>query len=132
MIRGSSRLIVVAVGAALASAPGTLRAQSGGTGEPPLRFNGDPYADLAIGAPYGWVGAVQAGVVNVLHGSYPGGLTASQSQLWDQSVLGRTRTAPRPGTSSATRWRSPTSTAIVTSTWRSACAGELMNPAPAP
>ena len=88
MSNASSRLAVLVLAAVLASAPGILRAQSGDTGEPPLRFNGDPFADLAIGAPYAWVGAVQAGAVNVLHGSSPDGLTALQSQLWDQSVLG--------------------------------------------
>ncbi len=88
MSKASLRLTVLAVVMALALAPGKLRAQSGDTGEPPLRFNGDPFADLAIGAHSVDVGgAGAAGAVNVLYGSSPDGLTVSQSQLWDQSVL---------------------------------------------
>jgi hypothetical protein len=48
-------------------------------------FNGDTRADLAIGAP----GENNfAGVVHVLYGSSPGGLTATGSQLWSQDSPG--------------------------------------------
>jgi hypothetical protein len=48
-------------------------------------FNGDTRADLAIGAP----GENSfAGVVHVLYGSSPGGLTATGSQLWSQNSPG--------------------------------------------
>jgi hypothetical protein len=48
-------------------------------------FNGDTRADLAIGAPLENAGA---GVVHVLYGSSPGGLTATGSQLWSQNSPG--------------------------------------------
>lgn len=47
-------------------------------------FNGDSFADLAVGAPFEDVGGrVDAGAVNVMYGS-PTGLTASGSQYWNQ------------------------------------------------
>ena len=49
-------------------------------------FNNDGFADLAIGVPFEWVGAVQfAGAVNVLYGS-AGGLqaTSPDDQFWNQ------------------------------------------------
>jgi hypothetical protein len=48
-------------------------------------FNGDGAADLAIGAQGEDFGA---GVVHVLYGSAPGGLTATGSQLWSQNSPG--------------------------------------------
>ncbi|HEX3764139.1 MAG TPA: M12 family metallopeptidase [Kofleriaceae bacterium] len=49
-------------------------------------FNGDGYADLAVGMPYKDVGAAaDAGSVVVLYGSATG-LTATGSQLWDQNT----------------------------------------------
>lgn len=48
-------------------------------------FNGDTRADLAIGAP-GENGF--AGLVHVLYGSEPAGLTATGSQLWWQNSAG--------------------------------------------
>ncbi len=54
-------------------------------------FNGDGFADLAIGAPFEAVGsAASAGAVNVLYGSAQG-LTSAGSQIWTQDsdqVLG--------------------------------------------
>ncbi|MEZ6014941.1 MAG: FG-GAP repeat protein [Planctomycetota bacterium] len=51
-------------------------------------FNGDGYADLAVGAPGASVsGHDGAGSVNVLLGS-SSGLTASGDQLWDQDCAG--------------------------------------------
>ena len=56
---------------------------------PPLTggadFNGDGFADLAVGVPDEDVGAVaNAGAVNVLYGS-ASGLTGASSQLWHQN-----------------------------------------------
>jgi FG-GAP repeat len=48
-------------------------------------FNGDTQADLAIGAP-GENGF--AGLVHVLYGSEPAGLTATGSQVWSQNSPG--------------------------------------------
>lgn len=51
-------------------------------------FNGDGFADLAIGAHFESVGALAtAGVVHVLLGS-AAGLTAAGDQLWHQDVAG--------------------------------------------
>jgi hypothetical protein len=51
-------------------------------------FNGDGYADLAVGVPLEDVGTLQdAGAVNVLYGSATG-LRASGSQFWHQDVAG--------------------------------------------
>jgi hypothetical protein len=61
----------------------------------PLRadFNGDGAADLAIGVP----GEDDfSGVVQVLYGASPGGLTAVGSQLWSQNSPG-IASAPEPG-----------------------------------
>jgi FG-GAP repeat len=58
----------------------------------PLRadFNGDGAADLAIGVP----GENNfSGVVQVLYGASPGGLTATGSQLWSQNSPGIADTA---------------------------------------
>ncbi|MGH2554307.1 MAG: hypothetical protein ACRDHO_01130 [Actinomycetota bacterium] len=47
-------------------------------------FNGDSFADLAVGAPFEDVGGrVDAGAVNVIYGS-SSGLTAAGSQYWTQ------------------------------------------------
>jgi FG-GAP repeat protein len=55
---------------------------------PKSDFNGDGFADLAIGAPLDDVGAAtDAGVVNVIYGS-PGGLSAPGNQLWTQDSPG--------------------------------------------
>jgi hypothetical protein len=49
-------------------------------------FDGDSYADLAVGVPFEDVGSVvNAGAVSVLRGA-PRGLTATGNQLWDQDV----------------------------------------------
>jgi hypothetical protein len=51
-------------------------------------FNGDGFADLAIGVPFEDVGTVaDAGAVNVLYGS-PVGLTAAGNELWNQDASG--------------------------------------------
>jgi hypothetical protein len=57
----------------------------------PSDFNGDGYADLAIGVPFEDVGpyriAGEAGGVNVVYGS-PKGLTATGNQFWSQDSPG--------------------------------------------
>jgi hypothetical protein len=68
--------------------PGTAKAGDWfgwglGTGD----FNGDTYADLAIGAPQDDGSARNAGSETVLYGS-PSGLTATGSQLWTQDSPG--------------------------------------------
>ncbi len=50
-------------------------------------FDGDGYADLAIGAPLEDLRVPDAGAVHVLYGS-PDGLTAEHSQLWHQGSPG--------------------------------------------
>jgi hypothetical protein len=50
-------------------------------------FNGDGYADLAIGSPYEDIdGKTNTGKVNVANGSYYG-LTSTNSQLWTQDAF---------------------------------------------
>jgi FG-GAP repeat len=52
------------------------------------RFNGDQFADLAVGVPFEDVGTtMDGGAVNVLYGS-PTGLTTEGSQFWTQGSLG--------------------------------------------
>jgi hypothetical protein len=59
-------------------------------------FDGDGYADLAIGTPFEDVGSVSnAGGVTVLYGSGTG-LAADRGQLWDQGVPG-VPDGPEPG-----------------------------------
>jgi FG-GAP repeat len=51
-------------------------------------FNGDGFADLAVGVPGEDVGAIEnAGSVNVIYGG-PAGLSATGNQLWHQDVAG--------------------------------------------
>ncbi len=51
-------------------------------------FNGDGFADLAVGVPGESVGAISfAGAVNVVYGS-PQGLTAGGNQFWNQDSPG--------------------------------------------
>ena len=56
-------------------------------------FDGDGYADLAVGVPFEDIGSesygIACGVVNVLYGSQ-GGLAAAGSQMWTQTALGWT------------------------------------------
>jgi FG-GAP repeat len=58
-------------------------------------FDGDGFADLAVGVPSEAVGAVEsAGAVNVIYGS-SGGLTAAGNQRWTQNSSGVVGTAER-------------------------------------
>jgi hypothetical protein len=52
-------------------------------------FDGDEYADLAIGVPGEWIGTVEdAGAVNVLYGAASTGLSITGTQLWYEDVSG--------------------------------------------
>jgi hypothetical protein len=54
----------------------------------PGDFNGDGYADLALGVPYENVGSIDnAGAVNVIYGSSTG-LTSTSNKFWDQDSTG--------------------------------------------
>ncbi|MDP9188611.1 MAG: Ig-like domain-containing protein, partial [Actinomycetota bacterium] len=60
---------------------------------PAADFNGDGFADRAVGVPLEDVGSVSdAGVVNVIYGSATG-LTDAGNQVWNQSDLGGGETA---------------------------------------
>ena len=50
-------------------------------------FNGDGFADLAVGAPGEDLGSPDAGAVNVLYGS-AAGLTSAGNQFWHQNSPG--------------------------------------------
>ncbi len=86
----SARAILV-VAVAAPALVGPLPAPSHGAAAPamPSDFNGDGYADLAIGVPGEGLGPTRryAGAVNVLYGS-PGGLTAAGDQFWSQASAG--------------------------------------------
>jgi hypothetical protein len=76
------------VGLALASA--YLAAPSAADSKPaaPSDFNGDGYADLAIGVPFEYVGqATWAGAVNVIYGG-KAGLSVPGNQMWTQDSPG--------------------------------------------
>ncbi len=52
-------------------------------------FNGDRYADLAVGVAYEDIGtAAEGGAVHILYGSSPNGLVATGNQLWHQGSPG--------------------------------------------
>lgn len=66
----------------LALWPGPVLARPGG-------FDRDGHDDLAIGVPYEDISTiVDAGAVNVIHGTGAGGLSASGDQFWDQDETG--------------------------------------------
>ncbi len=91
----STRIVLLAgvsaLGLALVQLPPAAGARAAAM---PSDFNGDGYADLAIGVPYDDIGSKDgAGAVNVLYGSRTG-LTAAGDQLWSQAspgVKGRAR-----------------------------------------
>jgi FG-GAP repeat len=75
--------------------------QGAASGAPPAGppttadFDGDGFADLAVGAPREDVGAIiDAGAVNVLYGG-PGGLTATGDQIWHQGIPGMEGDGPQ-------------------------------------
>ena len=84
-MRSPQTILVVAVATVgLVLLPLPHRANAATTAAMPSDFNGDGYADLAIGVP---LENDHAGVVNVLYGSL-GGLTAVGDQYWSQNSPG--------------------------------------------
>ncbi len=52
-------------------------------------FDGDGYYDLAVGVPQEDVGSVnEAGVVNIIYGSSPDGLSTTGNQYWNENESG--------------------------------------------
>ena len=82
--------VVMLVGAAATPGP----ARSATTAAMPWDFNGDRYADLAVGVPGEDLvaGEYGAGAVNVLYGSATG-ITAAGDQVWTQDSTGVLGTA---------------------------------------
>ena len=82
---------VLIVGLALTAASASLAASAAEPDEPlaPADFNGDWYADLAIGVPDEDIGgAPNAGAVNILYGKARQGLSTTNNQAWNQSISG--------------------------------------------
>ncbi len=74
----------LAAGVLLLGGPGLAHAV-----EVQADFNGDGFADLAIGVPGEAIGSVtRAGAVNVIYGKHADGLSALNNQLWHQDVPG--------------------------------------------
>ncbi|GLY78384.1 FG-GAP repeat protein [Actinoallomurus iriomotensis] len=77
--------------ASVVSAGTTVRAttvKAAATGAKPYDFNGDGYADLALGDPYGKVGSLtSAGFVTIVYGSTSGANTAKK-QVISQNTSG--------------------------------------------
>ena len=70
------------------AAPGSPRSGEAPLSGPQADYNGDGFADLAVGIPYETVsGKSTAGAVNVLYGT-AGGLTVTGTQLWHQDSPG--------------------------------------------
>lgn len=88
-MHGTQRALLVgaaALGLALMTLPPPLAAAT--RAALPSDFDGDGYADLAVGAPYEDSGGrSNVGVVNVLYGSR-GGITAAGDQRWSQDSRG--------------------------------------------
>ncbi len=95
------RCAAVAAGAVgaltIAASPGAAVAQAAAApsrGHPVVDFNGDGYADLAVGAPgEDLPGAKDAGAVNVLYGSASGVPGSGGNQLWTQDSENTTERA---------------------------------------
>jgi hypothetical protein len=73
----------------LVAAPVSLQAEAPGPGTLDAQFNGDPFADLAIGVPHetfeGPPIVREPGAVSVLYGSAPDGLSGVGDQFWSQN-----------------------------------------------
>ena len=68
-------------------------------------FNGDGFADLAVGVPYEDQAATNDGAVNVIYGA-AGGLGVSGNEVWSQGsqgITGTPETGDLFGTAIATR-----------------------------
>src|ERR687892_425630 len=90
---GKFRLLSIPAALALtiavsAAVPGSQHSKdaSQSTPGPVGDFNGDCFADLAVGAPLEDTPG-DSGVVNVIYGS-PSGLTAAGNQVWSQNSAG--------------------------------------------
>ena len=67
----------------------TREAQAQTTETPIADFNGDGFADLAIGVPGEDIGTIaNAGAVNVIYGSSSSGLSSTNNQFWSQNSAG--------------------------------------------
>jgi FG-GAP repeat len=88
--RAAFLILYCFAGLTVAVAPAQASSSPSGSSGAPVNadFNGDSYADLAVGVPLEDVGAIEdAGAVNVLYGSATG-LRASGSQFWHQDIPG--------------------------------------------
>lgn len=109
----------VARGVTAATRPRSERSVDGAAAAMPPDFNGDGFADLALGVPREVVGGLDdEGVVQVLYGS-PAGLTADGNQLLQQDA-GDIPGSVRRATSSVSRLPRATSTPMASPIWRSA------------
>jgi hypothetical protein len=94
-LRAIASMVTLTVAAATLTPAGPSGAAStrfgrgpGAAASPTADFNGDGFADLAVGVPGESVGtATQAGAVSVLYGSATG-LTSSGNQFWNQNASG--------------------------------------------
>ena len=82
---------VLIVGMALTSVSSAFAVPAAEPDEPqaPTDFNGDWYADLAIGVPDENIGSVaDAGAVNILYGGRGAGLSTRNNRVWSQDEAG--------------------------------------------
>jgi nucleoside phosphorylase len=97
--RAAFLILCCFAGLTVAVAPAQASSSPSGSSGAPVNadFNGDSYADLAVGVPLEDVGAIEdAGAVNVLYGSATG-LRASGSQFWHQDIPGMEGDGAEPG-----------------------------------
>jgi hypothetical protein len=89
-MRRFGTFVVLALLASLLPTRSALGAEPSGIPPPTSDFNGDGYADLAVGVPFEDIGpVVDAGGVNVLYGSASGlQATAPADQFWSQNSPG--------------------------------------------
>jgi hypothetical protein len=80
-------VVVIALICSWTLAVSETRAQSGPSRVIGPDFDGDGFADLAIGAPFADVNHRNAGAVHIIYGS-GSGLTAKRRQVWSQGSQG--------------------------------------------
>src|SRR5438552_1841156 len=84
----AASLIVASCASTLQAAAASPAARQGKAASVSTDFNGDGFADLAIGVPGESIGAVAgAGAVNVIYGS-AGGLASGGNEFWSQDTPG--------------------------------------------